>query len=93
MIIYGAVLKENHTVTSYEIQDKISKLELETPEERFPTTIQWEAPCEVYHWCLSYDQCLEFIGSIEEDIRELFECRKFQVDQSYRDEIISNMRS
>ena len=82
MTKYGAVLKENHVVTSHEIQEKISKLELGTPEERFPDTKHGEIPCEVYRWCSSYDQCLEFIDSLDRDIRNLFECREFQVDQS-----------
>ncbi len=92
MTLYGTILKDNHVITSYEIQEKISKLELDTPEKRFPETKGLEIPCEVYRWCSSYERCLKFIDSMDDDIRNLFECREFQIDPSLLGMIVPNKK-
>ncbi|WP_415396260.1 hypothetical protein [Sulfurimonas sp. CS5] len=63
---YFVVLKENQSF-SVEIADKIKKMELFTPKERFP----FEELIEVY-FNASEGECLRFINKLDDDLKPLF---------------------
>lgn len=69
-------LRENIHIENYEQQDKITALELETPEERFPFDDLERSQIEIY-FKSSYQDCISKMNSIDEDIRDFFEIQSF----------------
>jgi len=72
---YYIKLKDNVLIENYEQRDKISDLELETPEERFPFDDVERSKTEIY-FKGSYQDCVSKINSIDEDIRDFFEIQE-----------------
>ncbi len=75
MEMYCVRLKENHRITSIDIQEKIEQLELKTPEERFLDVQPPESAYEAYFWGTK-DECLDYIADLDNDIRALFVWQK-----------------
>jgi hypothetical protein len=75
MEMYCVRLKEDHKITSIDIQEKIEQLELKTPEERFPDVHPSESAYEAYFWGTK-DECLDYIANRDDDIRDLFAWQK-----------------
>lgn len=69
--MYCVRLKEDHLFASTEMQEKIEKLELKTPEDRFPEVKPPESAYEAYFWG-TQDECIHYIAEQDYDIRDLF---------------------
>lgn len=75
MGMYCVRLKEGHQISSFEIIEKIKQLELETPKERFPIVTPPESAFESYFYG-KIEECQQFIETIDNELRDLFECCK-----------------
>lgn len=75
MEVFCVRLKDSHRITDETIRQKIEKLELETPEKRFPVVNPPESAFESY-FDGTFEECQQFIKTINNEIRDLFECCK-----------------
>lgn len=77
MDVYCVRLKENHSIISYEIEEKVEMLELKTPEERYPDVLPPESSYEAYYWG-TQTECSVFMQKLGSDLRDLFECQRYK---------------